>query len=111
MNALEATQVVTLLTTTTSKEEASRIARVLVSERLAACANIIPGISSVYRWNEEVQEEKETLLVIKTTVAQVDALEARVVELHSYDVPELLAIPVVGGHQPYITWVDSAVEV
>lgn len=111
MNAPEAIQIVTLLTTTTSKEEASRIARVLVSERLAACANIIPGISSVYRWNEEVQEEKEAMLVIKTTVAQVDALEARVVELHSYDVPELLAIPVVRGHQPYITWVDSEVEV
>ena len=111
MNAPEAIQIVTLLTTTTSKEEASRIARVLVSERLAACANIIPGISSVYRWNEEVQEEKEAMLVITTTVAQVDALEARVVELHSYDVPELLAIPVVGGHQPYITWVDSEVDV
>ena len=111
MNAPTETRIVTLLTTTTSIEEASRIARVLVRERLAACANIIPRISSVYRWDGEVQEEEETMLVIKTTATQLDALEARVVELHSYDVPELLAIPVVGGHQPYITWVDSAVEV
>ena len=95
MNAPTETRIVTLLTTTTSIEEASRIARVLVRERLAACANIIPRISSVYRWDGEVQEEEETMLVIKTTATQLDALEARVVELHSYDVPELLCIPVV----------------
>lgn len=110
MNAPTETRIVTLLTTTTSIEEASRIARVLVRERLAACANIIPRISSVYRWDGEVQEEEETMLVIKTTATQLDALEARVVELHSYDVPELLCIPVVAGHQPYITWVNSEVE-
>jgi periplasmic divalent cation tolerance protein len=91
-------------------EEAKRIARALVSERLAACANVIPGVSSVYWWEGQVQEEQEAMLVIKTTAAQVNALETRLVELHPYDVPELLSIPVTGGYPPYLAWVSSEVE-
>jgi periplasmic divalent cation tolerance protein len=91
-------------------EEAKRIARALVSERLAACANVIPGVSSVYWWEGQVQEEQEAMLVIKTTAARVNALETRLVELHPYDVPELLSIPVTGGYPPYLAWVSSEVE-
>jgi periplasmic divalent cation tolerance protein len=91
-------------------EEAKRIARALVSERLAACANVILGVSSVYWWEGQVQEEQEAMLVIKTTAAQVNALETRLVELHPYDVPELLSIPVTGGYPPYLAWVSSEVE-
>ena len=103
-------EVVTLLTAAPGMEEAQRIARALVSERLAACANIIPEVSSIYWWEGQVQDEQEAMLIIKTTPAQVDALEARLVELHPYDVPELLSIPVTGGHPPYIAWVGSEVE-
>ncbi len=103
-------EVVTLLTAAPGMEEAKRIARSLVSERLAACANVIPGVLSVYWWEGQVQEEQEAMLVIKTTAAQVNALETRLVELHPYDVPELLSIQVTGGHQPYIAWVSSEVE-
>jgi periplasmic divalent cation tolerance protein len=91
-------------------EEAKRIARALVSERLAACANVILGVSSVYWWEGQVQEEQEAMLVIKTTAARVNALETRLVELHPYDVPELLSIPVTGGYPPYLAWVSSEVE-
>ena len=86
---------------------------VALSKKFSNGLDILPpkldgllGINGVL----EVQEEEETMLVIKTTATQLDALEARVVELHSYDVPELLCIPVVAGHQPYITWVNSEVE-
>ncbi len=89
-------EVVTLLTAAPGTEEAKRIARAQVS--------------SIYWWEGEVQDEQEAMLIIKTTPAQVDALEARLVELHPYDVPELLSIPVTGGHPPYIAWVCSEVE-
>ena len=79
-------EVVTLLTAAPGMEEAQRIARALVSERLAACANIIPEVSSIYWWEGQVQDEQEAMLIIKTTPTQVDALEARLVELHPYDV-------------------------
>ena len=102
-------EVVTLLTAAPGMEEAQRIARALVSERLAACANIIPEVSSICWWEGQVQDEQEAMLIIKTTPTQVDALEARLVELHPYDVPELLSIPVTGGHPPYIAWVSSEV--
>jgi len=110
MSPTVSTQVVTLLTAAPGTEEAKRIARALVSERLAACANIIPAVSSIYWWKGQVQEEQEAMLVIKTTAAQVNALEARLVELHPYDVPELLSIPVTGGYPPYIAWVGSEVK-
>ena len=80
-------EVVALLTAAPGTEEAKRIARTLVSERLAACANIIPEVSSIYWWEGEVQDEQEAMLIIKTTQDKVDALEARIDELHPYDVP------------------------
>ena len=110
MSPTVSTQVVTLLTAAPGMEAAKRIARALVSERLAACANVIPGVSSVYWGEGQVQEEQEAMLVIKTTAAQVNALETRLVELHPYDVPELLSIPVTGGYPPYLAWVSSEVE-
>ena len=83
---------------------ASRLARTLVDERLAACVNRLPGVESTYRWNGAVQVDEEVLLVIKTSRARYEALEARVVALHPYEVPEVIAIPI-EGHAPYLAWI------
>ena len=90
-------------------EVAERLARTLVDERLAACANIVPGVVSVYRWEGEVQRDSEVLVILKTSAEVLDDLESRAVELHPYDVPEVLALPVRGGHEPYLDWVRAEV--
>jgi len=95
---------VVALSTAGSREEAERIATALVDERLAACVNRLPGVESTYRWNGAVQVDEEVLLVIKTSRARYEALEARVVALHPYEVPEVIAIPI-EGHAPYLAWI------
>ncbi len=82
-----------------------RIARSLVSERLAACVNLVPGVRSIYRWEGAVEEDDEVLLVIKTCGDRVEPLRERVLALHPYDVPEVLALPSAGGSEPYLEWV------
>jgi periplasmic divalent cation tolerance protein len=99
-----------VLVTASSQEEADRIAQTLVVEMLAACINIIPGITSVYRWEEEVQRDQEWLLVVKTQRDVLDGLTRRVKALHSYDVPEVIALPVVGGSHDYLRWLDRQVH-
>ena len=85
-------------------QEAEAIARALVEERLAACANMLTGVTSIYRWEGEVQRDAEVLLVVKTTDASLPALVQRVQELHSYQVPEIVALPITGGSPEYLTW-------
>jgi periplasmic divalent cation tolerance protein len=85
--------------------EAEGLARALVDEGLAACVNLIPGIRSFYRWEGQVQDDDEVLLVIKTGSVRREALAERVRELHSYDLPEVLALPAVGGSRRYLDWV------
>jgi periplasmic divalent cation tolerance protein len=89
---------------------ADRIARTLVDERLAACVNRLPGVESTYRWNGAVQVDEEVLLVIKTSRARYAALEARVVALHPYEVPEVIAIPLVEGYAPYLAWIAKEIR-
>jgi periplasmic divalent cation tolerance protein len=91
-------------------ETGLELARRVVEEKLAACGNVIPGVRSVYRWAGEVQEDSEALVVFKTTESALTGLEERVVELHGYDVPEFLALPVTHGHDPYLRWVSGAVD-
>ncbi len=81
------------------------LARALVDRRLAACVHLVPGLRSVYRWRGRVEEARETLLVIKTAAPRLQALLATVEELHPYDVPEAIALPVVGGLENYLAWV------
>ncbi len=96
-----------ILMTAPDPEVALDLGRRLVEERLAACANVVPGLTSVFRWEGEVQEEAEALLILKTTEAEAKALVARAVDIHPYDVPEVIVLPVVDGHGPYLEWVDA----
>jgi periplasmic divalent cation tolerance protein len=94
-----------VLVTVPNADEGCMLARRLVSERLAACGNVIPGLTSVYRWKGEVQEDPEALVMLKTTKEAIPALMDRVSELHSYEVPEFLVLPVEAGFEPYLRWV------
>lgn len=89
-------------------EVAARIARALVDERLAACVQAVPGMTSTYRWQGEVQVDAEMLLLIKTTRARIDDLKRRVADLHPYDTPELLVLEVVDGAADYLAWIEAA---
>lgn len=90
--------------------EARRIAQTLVNERLAACVNIHQGVvRSVYRWKGKVEQAREILLLIKTSSRLFSRLERRVSELHSYDTPEIIALPIVAGSHPYLAWISESV--
>jgi len=86
------------------------MARTLVEDRLAACVNIVGGVDSVYRWKGAVEEAAEILLLIKTSVEKLDALEAAVRRLHSYDVPEFLILQIDGGSVAYLNWLRESLE-
>ncbi len=87
-----------------SEDQAVRIARALVEERLAACVNLVAPVRSIYRWGRAVEDEREFLLLIKTRKTLYPRLERRVRELHSYEVPEIVALAPAAGHQPYLDW-------
>jgi len=99
--------VVIVFSTFPTEDKAAEVARALVDERLAACVNLVPRIRSIYRWKTEVCDEAETLAVIKTTHDRFAAMQARLVELHPYEVPESIMVPVDGGHAPYLAWVTG----
>lgn len=99
-----------VLTTTASPEEAARMGRTLVEERLAACATLIPGAQSIYRWKEAIESSVETLLLLKTGVEHVAELEARLHELHSYQTPEFLVLTVTAGSQGYLDWLCGSLH-
>jgi periplasmic divalent cation tolerance protein len=101
---MSAPEFVVVLVTTADAEEGARLGRALVEERLAACANVVGPIRSIYRWQGAVEEAAEHLVLLKARRADVAALEARVRALHSYDVPEVIALPVTTGSAPYLAW-------
>jgi periplasmic divalent cation tolerance protein len=92
-------------------DEAQGIAESLVSERLAACVNIVPQVGSVYRWQGKVESGSESMLVIKTTASRIEELCERVVELHSYSCPEVIALEVSDGYLPYLNWIVESTSV
>ncbi len=104
-----ATDCVLVLTTVPADGDADALARTLVTERLAACVNLLPAMTSHYRWEGAVEQAAERQLLIKTTTAGVDRLQARLEVLHPYDVPELLVLPISGGSQPYLQWLAASV--
>lgn len=100
---------VVVLVTCPNRRVATQLASRLVNARLAACVNVIPGLESLFWWGGKVDRAREVLLLIKTTAKRFEALRRLVVRLHPYDVPEILALPVVKAHQPYLQWVASSV--
>ena len=96
-----------VLTTAADPEEADRLARTLVEERLVACATLIPSVRSIYRWQGEVESATETLLVLKTGTEQLAPLETRLHALHSYKTPEFLVLRVDAGSQGYLDWLQA----
>jgi|SRR5688572_26817872 periplasmic divalent cation tolerance protein len=99
---------VVVLVTAPSADEAARIGRALVDARLAACVNVVGPIRSIYRWQDAVEDEAEHLMIVKARRGDVDALAARVRALHPYDVPEVIALDVVAGSEPYLAWLADA---
>jgi len=93
-----------VITTAGSREEAEDIARNLVDERLAACVNVVPGLTSIYRWKDEVETAAEVLLIIKTTAPRLEGIESALRRLHSYEVPEFLVLTPEASGKSYLDW-------
>ena len=100
------TDKIVVLSTCASAEEAAKIARALVEKKLAACVNLMPAVRSFYRWKGAIEDEQESLLVIKSSRALFDQLRAEIEKLHSYEVPEVIAVPIVDGSEGYLEWLD-----
>jgi periplasmic divalent cation tolerance protein len=100
------TDKIVVLSTCGSPEEAQRLARALVEKRLAACVSVISGVRSVYHWKDAIEEEEEVLLVIKTSRPLLEDLRSEIERLHSYEVPEVIAMQVVDGSERYLAWLD-----
>ncbi len=96
-----------VLVTAGSAEEAAMIGRTLIEERLGACANIVPHIRSIYRWRGKIYDEQEFLIIIKTRTSLFEAVQKRVKELHSYEVPEIISFPIALGLPEYLEWVQG----
>lgn len=94
--------------TTPNYETSMHIAKILISEKLAACASVIQNISSIFGWNGNIQERNEFLMIIKTTVNNLELLEERIKELHSDEVPEIIAIPISEGSEEYLNWMTNS---
>ena len=101
---------VAVFVTASSAEEAGRIARAAVDERLAACANVIGPVASRYWWHGRVEEASEVLLIFKTRGDLLESLTARIRSLHSYTVPEVIGLPITGGNPEYLAWIDEATQ-
>jgi periplasmic divalent cation tolerance protein len=98
-----------VLVTAPGREEALRISESLVKDRLCACCNVVEGVSSIFTWKGALEHEKECLIIIKTNSALFENLMARIKELHSYDVPEIISLPVISGNPAYLRWIDEVV--
>ncbi len=96
-----------LYVTTKTADEARTIGRALVEARLVACVNIVGKIESIYQWEGKLNEEEESLFFAKTTSASLQAAMAKIKELHSYDCPCIVALPIEAGHEPYLAWIDE----
>ncbi len=104
------TEAIVVLCSCSDAQAARRIANALVEQRLAACVSILPAVESVYRWQEKVESADEALLLIKTTSERFPALQKKILELHSYDTPEIIALPIVTGLEKYLGWLGEQVS-
>jgi len=104
------TEYITVLITAPNEEEAAKISRTIVEESLAACVSIIRSVRSIYRWQGRVEDESEVLMIAKTKRALFDRLKGRIKELHSYEVPEIIGLPVIEGSKQYLDWLSQETE-
>ena len=98
------------LCTVPNREAGEKIAAALVEEHLAACVNLVPGLSSTYRWKGKVERAEECLLLIKTGVSRFDVLKRRIQELHPYELPEIIALPIIHGSREYLKWITDSTK-
>lgn len=98
---------IVILVTCNSRSEAEKISRILVEARLIACANIVPSVQSIFRWQGEVCNEQEVLIIMKSVKTNLDRIIAKTKAVHSYDVPEIIALPIVAGSSDYLKWVEQ----
>jgi periplasmic divalent cation tolerance protein len=108
--ATETTDAIAVLMTSANREEAGRLAEMLVDERLAACVQILPEMESVYRWQGKVEQQREVLLIAKTSAARFEELESKVRALHCYETPEIVAVPLIAGSPSYLAWLNASVS-
>ena len=101
---------IVIFCTLPSETEAEKIATHLVDKRLAACCNIISGLRSIYRWQNRIESDDEVLLIIKSEEKRYREIEQCILEMHSYEVPEILAVPVSRGSQPYLNWISDSIS-
>lgn len=101
---------IVIFITTETEEEARRIADKLLNQRKVACVNIVPRVNSLYWWKGKIESASESLLIIKSKATQLPEIIKSVKEIHSYEVPEIIALPITGGNEDYLQWIDSEVE-
>ena len=99
-----------LFITTANTEEAQRIASMLLNQKKAACVNIVPKVSSLFWWQDKLDSAQESLLIVKTKTSLLNEVVTLVREIHSYDIPEIIALPIVGGNQDYLDWIGKEVK-
>jgi periplasmic divalent cation tolerance protein len=99
---------VVVLITASSEEEAHKIAELLVNEKKAACVNILPGVDSLFRWKDKLESARESLLLVKTKALLFPEIVELVERTHSYEVPEIIVLPIIAGSEDYLEWLDTA---
>jgi len=99
-----------LFITTANTEEAQRISSMLLNRKKAACVNIVPKVSSLFWWQDKLDSAQESLLIVKTKTSLLNEIITLVREIHSYDIPEIIALPIVGGNQDYLDWIGKEVK-
>jgi periplasmic divalent cation tolerance protein len=104
------TDKIVVFSTCASEEEAEKLARTLIEQRLAACVNVIPALRSYYRWEGAIESAAECLLVIKSSQARFASLKAAIEKAHSYEVPEIIALPIVEGSEKYLAWLGAGLS-
>jgi periplasmic divalent cation tolerance protein len=104
------TDYIVVFITAKSEKEGEKIAQALLKEKLAACINIVPGLKSMFRWKGQISTEEEVLLLIKTKDKLFEKLKKRIIELHSYEVPEIIALGILAGYEKYLDWLKREIE-
>jgi periplasmic divalent cation tolerance protein len=110
MSEPDISEEIVVFITASREDEAARIARALVESRLAACVNIVKSVRSIYRWQGNIEDDAEVLMIVKTQKNLFDRLAKKVKDLHNYDVPEIIALPIVAGSEEYLRWLKESTE-